>query len=163
MYRYQKGVGLVEVLVSLVLLAVAVLGFTAMQLRAVTASIESANNVQATTLARDLGERMRANRAGFKNYIDKPPASPKTDCNSTPCTPADIATFDYAQVGRKATAAGMSMNIVTCPRSTLSRKCILVAWDETSPTVGDSKPHCVNATASYVTGSKCIMMETYNQ
>lgn len=41
MRSYQRGVGLIEVLVALVLLGVAVLGFTALQLRALAASHEA--------------------------------------------------------------------------------------------------------------------------
>lgn len=59
--RAQRGVGMVEVLVALLLLAIGVLGFTALQLRAVSASMEASNQVLALNLARDLTERMRAN------------------------------------------------------------------------------------------------------
>ena len=40
-YQHQKGVGLIEVLVALVLLAVGVLGYSILQLRAVDASSEA--------------------------------------------------------------------------------------------------------------------------
>ena len=49
MMKRQTGVGLVEVLVALVLLSIAVLGFVALQIRAITASNEATMNVQATT------------------------------------------------------------------------------------------------------------------
>lgn len=45
MINTQKGVGLVEVLVALILLSIAVLGFVALQIRAVAAS-----NVFLTTI-----------------------------------------------------------------------------------------------------------------
>ncbi|MDR2061241.1 MAG: type IV pilus modification protein PilV, partial [Acinetobacter sp.] len=57
----QQGVGLVEVLVALVLLAISVLGFAALQLRAVDSSLEANKQVIALTIARDLAEKMRAN------------------------------------------------------------------------------------------------------
>ena len=47
MIRNQRGVGLVEVLVALVLLGIAVLGFTALQIRAVAASADAGQNIQA--------------------------------------------------------------------------------------------------------------------
>ena len=46
--KNQLGVGLVEVLVALVLLAIGVLGFTALQLRAVDATGEALTRSQAT-------------------------------------------------------------------------------------------------------------------
>ena len=45
MMKRQTGVGLVEVLVALVLLSIAVLGFVALQIRAITASNEATMNV----------------------------------------------------------------------------------------------------------------------
>lgn len=163
MKKNQAGVGLVEVLVSLLLLAIAILGFTAMQLRAVSASIESSNNVQAMTLARDLGERMRANRNGFASYTGTPPSSAGTNCNTTLCSATQLATFDYAQIGRKATDLGMTIAIVTCPNATLQRKCVLVAWDETNATIGNDSDDCVSTNATYNRGARCVMVETYNQ
>lgn len=62
MIRNQRGVGLVEVLVALVLLGIAVLGFTALQIRAVAASADAGQNIQAMNIARDLSERIRMNR-----------------------------------------------------------------------------------------------------
>ena len=49
----QRGVGIVEVMVALLLLAIGVLGFTALQLRAVSASMEAGNQVAALNIARD--------------------------------------------------------------------------------------------------------------
>ena len=57
----QKGVGLVEVLVALVLLAVGVLGYAALQLRAIDATSEALNRSQATVILRGLTESIRAN------------------------------------------------------------------------------------------------------
>ena len=66
--KTQTGVGLVEIMVALLLLAVAVLGFVALQVRAIAASEEAGQNVQAMNLARDLSERMRMNREGLLSY-----------------------------------------------------------------------------------------------
>ena len=48
----QKGIGLIEVLVALMLLAIAVLGFTAMQMTAVKATDESLMRTRALTVLR---------------------------------------------------------------------------------------------------------------
>jgi Tfp pilus assembly protein PilV len=52
--KSELGVGLVEVLVALILLAIGVLGYTALQLRAVDASNEALTKSQATVLLRGL-------------------------------------------------------------------------------------------------------------
>lgn len=56
----QHGVGLVEVLVAVLLLSVAVLGFSALQVRAVSATDESLVRTKSLTLVRNLAEIMRA-------------------------------------------------------------------------------------------------------
>ena len=56
----QHGVGLVEVLVAVLLLSVAVLGFSALQVRAVSATDESLVRTKSLTLVRNLAEVMRA-------------------------------------------------------------------------------------------------------
>ena len=56
----QIGVGLVEVLVAVLLLSVAVLGFSALQVRAIGATDESLVRTKSLTLVRNLAEVMRA-------------------------------------------------------------------------------------------------------
>ena len=73
MISNQKGVGLIEVLVALMLLAIAVLGFTAMQMTAVKATDESLMRTRALTVMRGAAEMMRANAEGipaFKTAIN---------------------------------------------------------------------------------------------
>ena len=60
MMHRQQGVGLVEVLVAVLLLSVAVLGFSALQIRAVSATDESLVRTKSMTLVRNLSEVMRA-------------------------------------------------------------------------------------------------------
>lgn len=56
----QHGVGLVEVLVAVLLLSVAVLGFSALQMRAISATDESLVRTKSLTVVRNLAEVMRA-------------------------------------------------------------------------------------------------------
>ena len=58
-FSIQRGVGLVEVMVALLLLAVAVLGFSAMQLSAVKATDESLMRTQSISVIKTLSESMR--------------------------------------------------------------------------------------------------------
>lgn len=64
----QKGVGLMEVLVALFILALGVLGFSALQLRAMDAAQEATEYTVAMNNARDLAERMRVNRTALSDY-----------------------------------------------------------------------------------------------
>ena len=57
---YQHGVGLIEVLVAVLLLSIAVLGFSALQVRAISATDESLVRTKSLTVVRNLAEVMRA-------------------------------------------------------------------------------------------------------
>ncbi|WP_336167149.1 type IV pilus modification protein PilV [Acinetobacter sp. 161(2023)] len=161
MITSQKGAGLMEVLVALLLLSIAVLGFVALQIRAVAASTEAGQNIQATNIARDLAERIRVNRTGLSSYVDIGSTDILTDCSTTFCNAAQMAKYDYAQVKQHATDLGMSLAVLNCQGSTLTRQCIYVAWGGTTATDGSSAPNCTNGTA-YVPDAKCIIMEVYN-
>ena len=158
MMKRQTGVGLVEVLVALVLLSIAVLGFVALQIRAITASNEATMNVQATNIARDLAERMRMNRDGLAGYVAN---TDTTDCATAFCSPENMAKYDFRLVSSRATDLGMSMDVLNCQGSTLVRKCIYVAWEGTTATNGTGSSDCTNG-AAYVPNAKCIIMEVYN-
>lgn len=155
-----------EVLVALVILAIAILGFAALQLRAVSASLEAGNNIHATNLARDLAERIRLNRDGFATYraattnVELNGAA-STACETAVCNATALANYDLSQVRKKATDAGMKIAILPCQGSTLKRSCIYVSWDDTNVTNGSGANDCTNGTR-YRTNAKCIIMETYN-
>ena len=158
MINTQKGVGLMEVLVALVLLSIAVLGFVALQIRAITASNEATMNVQATNIARDLAERMRMNRDGLAGYVAN---TDTTNCATAFCSPENMAKYDFRLVSSRAADLGMSMDVLNCQGSTLVRKCIYVAWEGTTATNGTGSSDCTNG-AAYVPNAKCIIMEVYN-
>ena len=100
--KYQKGVGLLDILVALLLLAIAVLGFVALQLRAVEATAEGANRIQAMNIARDLAEKMRINSsaAAILAYqtnlasTTSQASTPATNCYTAFCAPTAKAAFD---------------------------------------------------------------------
>ncbi|EJD6059338.1 type IV pilus modification protein PilV [Acinetobacter baumannii] len=163
MIMSQKGAGLMEVLVALLLLSIAVLGFVALQIRAVAASTEAGQNIQATNIARDLAERIRVNRAGLSNYAEIGASDVLPTCSTGECDADQMAKYDYAQVKQRATDLGMSLAILNCKgfSSQRTRQCIYVAWGGTTATDGNGSPNCTNGTA-YVPDAKCIIMEVYN-
>ncbi|WP_027600193.1 MULTISPECIES: type IV pilus modification protein PilV [Pseudomonas] len=62
MKRWQGGVSMIEVLVSLVIICIGVLGMVALQTRSVALSQDSVQRSNAMVLANDLLELMRSNR-----------------------------------------------------------------------------------------------------
>lgn len=161
---HQRGVGMMEILVALLILAIGVLGFVALQYRALEASAESTNRVQAITIARDLAERIRVNRNAFTTYRTELGTAAnqkayKTNCLTTNCSNTDLADFDVSQIVSRATTFGMTMNIMNCT-GTNNRSCIYVAWGDSSATDGTGTGDCTNGNA-YNPTSTCIIMETY--
>ena len=167
MIKIQKGVGLVEVLVALVLLSVAVLGFIALQYRAIEATSESSYRVEAITLARDLAERIRINRTVTSEYSTRlsNPTSQKSmdkNCYTAECTAKELAGFDVYQIANKADSMGMTVNYIDCYANKDGRKCVYVAWGDTSATQksDESKGDCTDK-GSYTPDSTCLIMEVY--
>ena len=162
MNKTQKGVGLVEVLIALLLLAIGVLGFTALQIRALAASQEAGNNIQAINIARDLSERIRVNRDGLLDYKEVDKADSVKDCSKEFCDAQQLAVYDFRAVSNKANDFGMSLAVLDCQGNVaLERKCIYVAWGGTTATNGNTNPNCTNG-AAYLPDAKCIIVETYN-
>lgn len=62
--RRQSGLSLIEVLITVVLVSIGLLGLAGLQLTSVRNSNSSGERFMATTLAQDIIERMRANRTG---------------------------------------------------------------------------------------------------
>jgi type IV pilus assembly protein PilV len=107
----QRGATLIEVLVSILLLALGVLAMAAMQANAVQYGKVSEFRSVATLLANDLADRMRANHPdgqdmsayNLTNAYSRPTAAPadaKMACDATnpnPCQFADMAAYDLAQ------------------------------------------------------------------
>ncbi len=161
---HQRGMGMIEILVALLILGIGVLGFIALQYRALEASAESTSRVQAITIARDIAERIRVNRNSLAVYNQQlqDPIKQKDfvkDCFQDNCSDTDLADFDVAQVVKNASSLGMTMNMIACPQ-TKNRQCVYIAWGDTSATNGTSAGDCTQDT-SYNDNSTCVIMETY--
>jgi len=59
----QRGATLIEVMVAMIVLAIGILGIAALQVTSVQANYSSYYRSQATLMAADITDRMRANRA----------------------------------------------------------------------------------------------------
>ncbi len=169
---HQKGIGLLEVMVALSLLAIAVLGYAGMQVRSAKVGLEADNNTRAVEFARDLHERMRINREGTKvfegNYNTKTPAK---NCRTTNCTPNELAQFDFSVVAQNAEKMAMDIAIRQCPmplRTAEKRHCIFVAWGKTTPTIKPdpeidaADTDCISNTLIYAPDAQCIFMESFS-
>ncbi len=77
----QRGVGLVEVLIAVLILAIGLLGLASMQTNGMRMTNGSMSRSQAVFLANDIAERARANRTNRADYV----LAPDADGNVSPC------------------------------------------------------------------------------
>lgn len=171
-HRYkQTGVGLVEVLVALLLLAIGVLGYSALQLRAIDATAEALNRSQATVILRGLTESIRANPLGQGSYatavqgylnIDDKTLPPS--CFKSECSASDFAQYDAYWAAKSAHTLGMKITMTKCPGvgTTIQRQCLFAAWDDAATKLGATDYSvCMASDGIYVANAKCLMMEAY--
>jgi len=99
----QNGFSMIEVLVSLLVIGIGLLGLSGLQL----ASFKSTNNAHsrnvATNLAMELSERMRANQVGveggfYENNVNCQTPEPTQCKTDTFCSPEQIARIDVQEI-----------------------------------------------------------------
>ena len=131
----QHGLSMIEILVTLTIVAFALLGLLGLQARALSYQKDSFDRKAAAELVSNLAERMRANHLGFgdgnyDNDFDDGALTPSVTACS-PCDPAQLAIKDIDQWRvdlRRRIAGGASYiqwNLAT-PESVV----VTVAWPE---------------------------------
>lgn len=93
------GVALIEILISLLILSVGVIGLSNVQINAKRVAQEALQRTKGASLASDMLERIRANPKGFANYhgaeVGRSSATTEpADCRLVACAPADVAARD---------------------------------------------------------------------
>jgi type IV pilus assembly protein PilV len=89
----QSGFTMIEVLVTIAILVVGLLGLAAMQTLSTLAELESYQRSQALVLVRDMGDRMTANKSQITNYLVNNSGLAPEDCG--PVTPIPPSPGDY--------------------------------------------------------------------
>ncbi len=99
--QHNAGFTMIEVLVTMVILAIGLLGLAGMQANGLKSNHQAYTRTQVSQLAYDMGDRMRSNMAGVTagNYssLSGDPATSPPNCETGACTPANMATYDYAK------------------------------------------------------------------
>lgn len=101
----QKGMTLLEVLVSIIIMAIGMLGIASMLILSNKANNSSYAKLQAIQCVSDIFDRIRANSAAAvsgnynvsntgTNGMPTAVATPSALCNATVCTPAQMASYD---------------------------------------------------------------------
>lgn len=166
--KYEQGVGLLEVLIALLLLAVAVLGFSAMQMRSIQATDETLTRSDAMVIIRNISEDLRLypKAEQKKAYIDALTGaiSPK-DCVDQACSEKEQVEYNAAQAKALATASNIQVSAMNCPGAggaeTIQKLCLIASWNETAPNMEGGDNSCTNQNGTYKKNASCIVMETY--
>ncbi len=157
--RFMHGVSMIEVLVTTLVLALGILGTSALQITGLKGTDAAHYRTVATFIANEMADRIRANPEGmisgdYETNPDAPisctPISESTiNCNVNSCTPSQLALFDKTQLTcghvrrtgdwRTANKGGVTGSL---PGGTLSISCgtsgcggntdhtITVSWNE---------------------------------
>ena len=102
--KHQQGFSMIEVLVTLVIIAVALLGTAGLQVHAMKMNKSGEFRTQAVFLASDIAERMEANKAAavLGNYVVATTGASSafaTNCWGAACNAATLASYDLSQWG----------------------------------------------------------------
>lgn len=97
--KRNKGFGLIEILVSLLVLAVGLLGLASLQTTGLTQNSEARHRSQAILLADDMFERIRANRENIASYVVTAGTAPTCDSDYavSAVTNSGVAADDIAE------------------------------------------------------------------
>lgn len=181
----QQGIGLLEVLVALLLLAVAALGYLSLQAQSLGKTDESLSRTQAINLIHSAAEMIRVNAidmsysinltaktpnynlkdttiTSYKNKLNGGLAGlgPVKDCLTYACTQQELVIYDVKQLLDKANSISVKLGMDACPGSANSH-CIIAAWKNTDAKMGAALPNCMKATGAYNFGADCVYMEAY--
>lgn len=158
----QLGIGMPEIMVAMLLLGVAVIGFAGLQVRALSTTNSAMYRTQAASIAQEFGERMRMNPAGRTTYANNWSVTAVTanKCITDTCTPVQMAQFDMRTMSELAAATLPNGQIAVSQCINRTNLCVYVSWNQTNPTVGAAAPHCTLSTDAYVPDADCIKLGT---
>ncbi len=92
--RAQTGTTLIEVLVSILVVSIGLLGLAGLFANSLKSTNEGYLYSQVVALTYDMADRIRANPSAINSYAGTPPAKLAKDCIRKVCTPAELASYD---------------------------------------------------------------------
>lgn len=162
----QTGVGLIEVMVALLLLTVAILGYTALQGQAIKVTNESLERSQSLIMMRNIAEKIHANPSAIEQYAiglnNLATAAPSDKCGldgdavTNLCTPAQLAAAESFRLRTELQNYDFQIQMHPCPNTggtgtgvatnIMFSYCLISAWGETTPTIGtNDEEDCLTA------------------
>lgn len=164
----QSGVGLIEVLVAVLLLSVAVLGFSALQMRAINATDESLVRTKSLTLVRNLAEVMRAYPEAYVtgSGTDFTSAAPPNDEPLKPGALPPVSTVQAVitnAVETSVTVDSTSISISSCIATAcninqlVAREALLIQQTAAAEDVDIAVVTCPDTTEQAIQKQMCVI------
>ena len=147
--QHQSGFSMLEVLITVFILSVGLLGVAGMQAASIKLSHESHLRSQASLLAYDMADRMRANGASatggdYDRTLTRTQTGLNPDCSTpgTACSPNQIAAVDLANWDFKLnqTFPGVNATIATQTVQGETIGTITLTWIDTDVEAIDDDP-----------------------
>lgn len=158
--RQAQGITLIEILVSLVILSLGLLGVAALQGRGLQASYDAYLYSQASSLAYEMAERIRANEGTAYNLAMTGTAPTGTACNTATslCTATEMASYDLASWINRLNQLPSGQGQVTKAGAAPSTYTIIVRWK------GFSTSNCAaDGTTASALGFTCFTLTVQTQ
>lgn len=154
--RGTSGFTLLEVMISLVVLSIGVLGIVALQISTYKSLQTSHNYAYAALLANDMADRILANPDNAADYAhdDLPVSAPDCIGPTADCTPEELVQFDINEwqtliqgTGPASLPDGMgSVDFIAGPPQSIN---IVVRWDDDLS--GSTGTNCIDLTGVTMT------------
>jgi type IV pilus assembly protein PilV len=103
MTRRRRGFSLVELMIALTVLSLGLLGAWSLLISSLRGHVDARRHAAATSLVRDMAERIRANPSAGARYDSDAPAAGDVACDApAPCDVPQRAASDLAHFARAA-------------------------------------------------------------
>ncbi len=160
----QRGASLIEVLVTLVILAIGLLGLAGLQSRLQASEMEAYQRAQALVLLEDMANRIAANRNNAASYVTgagNPLGVDNDPCPTSTATRQQIDAGDWCRAlqGAGETLGGSSVGAMVGGRGCVealpnNEYLITVAWQGLTPLAAPA-PACGQNLYNGAAGSAC--------
>jgi type IV pilus assembly protein PilV len=151
--RREQGTTMIEVLVSIIIVVVGLLGLAGLQSRAAVAEMEAFQRAQAIVLVQDMVDRINANRKASAAFITATPAgtpNAPADCSTLNGPPRDLCEWNNALLGAAESVGGLKVGAMIGARgcvtdlgTTMPRQYLVsVVWQGLAPTKAPGATSC---------------------
>lgn len=149
-----RGVTMIEVLITIVILTIGLLGVAGLQARMQLAEVESYHRSHAIVLLQDIVARVAANRRNAMNYVTGTPlgtGNALQNCIGLTGSALDLCHWNNALLGAAETSSGGQQvgamigarGCISNVSATMPREfTVAVAWQGVTPTVAPTATTC---------------------